>query len=91
MTFNEPEIFVILGRQLALHAPGDKLSWSEILRISHRVLLAHGLATQAIRATSKQACRIGCAAALQPAMPATEQPADVDVARRATFSGMAAG
>jgi len=90
MTFNEPEIFIILGYQLALHAPGDKLSWSDILRISHRVLLAHGLATQAMRATSKQPCQIGCAAALQPVMPATDQPADLDAARRATFSGMAA-
>jgi beta-glucosidase len=90
MTFNEPEIFIILGYQLALHAPGEKLSWSEILRISHHVLLAHGLATQAIRASSKQSCQVGCAAALQPAMPATDQPADIDAARRATFSGMAA-
>jgi beta-glucosidase len=90
MTFNEPEIFIILGYQLALHAPGDKLSWSDILRISHRVLLAHGLATQSMRATSKQPCQIGCAAALQPVMPATDQPADLDAARRATFSGMAA-
>ena len=89
MTFNEPEIFIILGYQLALHAPGEKLSWSEILRISHHVLLAHGLATQAIRASSKQSCQVGCAAALQPAMPASDQPADIDAARRATFSGMA--
>ncbi|MEO8627659.1 MAG: family 1 glycosylhydrolase, partial [Betaproteobacteria bacterium] len=43
MTFNEPEIFIILGHQLGIHAPGDKLGWSEILRISHHVLLAHGL------------------------------------------------
>jgi len=27
MTLNEPEIFVILGYQLALFAPGEKLSW----------------------------------------------------------------
>ena len=90
ITFNEPEIFIILGYQLGIHAPGDKLSWKEILLMCHRVLLAHGLATQAIRANTKKPCEIGYAAALEPATPATDSAADLEAARRATFSGLAA-
>jgi len=90
MTFNEPEVFIILGHQLGVHAPGDKLPWSEILRIAHHVLLAHGMATAAIRASARRPCEIGYAAALEPAIPVTSDAADIEAARRATFSGVAA-
>jgi beta-glucosidase len=90
MTFNEPGVFIDLGHQSGVHAPGDKLPRADILRLSHHVLLAHGLATQAIRATTKRPCQIGYVAALEPAIPATEQRADVKAAQRATFSGLAA-
>jgi beta-glucosidase len=90
ITFNEPEVFLVLGHHLGVHAPGDRLPWSEILRASHNVMLAHGRATVAIRATAKRSCQIGYVAALEPAIPATSQAADVESARRATFSGVAA-
>ena len=90
ITFNEPEVFIILGHQLGVHAPGDKLPWRDILRISHHVLLAHGRATLALRARAKRPVEVGYVAALMPAIPATAQAADVEAARRATFSGIAA-
>ena len=90
ITFNEPEVFIVLGHHLGVHAPGDKLPWGEILRVSHHVLLAHGRATLAIRAAAKRPCEIGYVAALEPAIPAGAQAADAEAARRATFSGMAA-
>jgi beta-glucosidase len=90
ITFNEPEVFLVLGHHLGVHAPGDKRPWAEVLRAAHHVMLAHGLATSAIRASSKRPCQIGYVAALEPAIPATAQAGDVEAARRATFSGMAA-
>ena len=90
ITFNEPEVFIVLGHQLGVHAPGDRLQWSGILRVSHNVLLAHGRATLAIRAAAKRPCEIGYVSALEPAIPASAEAADVEAARRATFSGMAA-
>jgi beta-glucosidase len=53
-------------------------------------MLAHGRATVAIRAAAKRPCEVGYVAALEPAIPATSRAADVEAARRATFSGMAA-
>ena len=76
----------------AMHAPGDKLPWGEILRVAHHVLLAHGTrdARDPRRRRSGRA-RSATSAALEPAMPATERPAaDMEAARSATFSGMAA-
>ncbi len=89
ITFNEPEVFLVLGHHLGVHAPGDKLAWGAVLRAAHHVLLAHGRATAAIRAGATRPCEIGYVAALEPAIPATSQADDVEAARRATFSGMA--
>jgi beta-glucosidase len=90
MTFNEPEVFVVLGHQLGKHAPGDRLPFADVLRVGHNVLLAHGRAVQAMRAASPRKCEIGYAASLTPALPATDAPADIEAAVRQTFSGMSA-
>jgi beta-glucosidase len=90
ITFNEPEVFLVLGHHQGVHAPGDKLPWREVLRAAHHVLLAHGRATLAIRAAARRPCEIGYVAALEPAIPATSLAADAEAARRATFSGAAA-
>lgn len=85
-TLNEPQCFVGLGQQNGYHAPGDKLSLAESLRVAHHVLLAHGLAVQTIRAGAKISSRIGFAPVGVVAIPADESSsADVVAARRAMF------
>ncbi len=86
MTLNEPQVFVYLGHYLGLHAPGVKLDWPDLLRMWHHTLLAHGKAVQVIRAHSRVPALVGAAPTLNIAYPATETPADIDAARRATFA-----
>ncbi len=90
ITLNEPEVFVMLGHRWGTHAPGEKLTQAQTLALAHRVLLAHGAAVRAMRASAPRPIAIGYAAALTPALPASADPRDVDAARRRTFTGMAA-
>jgi beta-glucosidase len=48
-TFNEANIFTLLGYKLGIHAPGRKESDQAYRQIIHHVLLAHGLGMQALR------------------------------------------
>ncbi len=86
MTLNEPQLFINSGHLEGRHAPGDQLALREVLRAGHHALLAHGRAVQAIRATSKQPCRIGYAPASYPKVPASDSRADLEAARRAFFA-----
>lgn len=85
-TLNEPQCFIGLGMWDGVHAPGDKLRWSEVLTAAHNALLAHGLATQVIRSRSKSACRVGYAPVGSTTVPATDSPADIDAARDHMFT-----
>ncbi len=86
MTLNEPQVFIGLGHQTGIHAPGLKLDWPEVMRAWHNVLLAHGKAVQAIRAHSKTPAVVGAAPTGFIAHPATESAADIEAARLATFT-----
>ena len=86
MTFNEPSIFIGLGHQTGIHAPGDKLRFHEVLTGSHNVLLAHGKSVQAIRASSPSSHQVGFAFVGYTAMPATNSPQDVAIAMAAMAS-----
>jgi beta-glucosidase len=86
MTLNEPQCFVGLGHRDGVHAPGDKLAFREILRMTHHVLLAHGKAVEVIRARSKQKANVGYAPVGQVKAPATDDRRDVEAARQAMFS-----
>lgn len=86
LTLNEPEIFMSLGHVTGEHAPGLRLDWPDVLFAWHHVLLAHGKAVQVIRAYSRMPTQVGAAAAVRLAFPATETAADIEAARRATFS-----
>jgi beta-glucosidase len=86
MTLNEPQVYINAGHLDGRHAPGDKLALREVLRASHNTLLAHGRGVQAIRANSKQPCRIGYAPASYPKVPLTDSRADLEAARRAFFA-----
>ncbi len=85
-TLNEPQVFIGLGHQNGIHAPGDKLDMRHLLRIGHNVLLSHGRATQVIRSRSKQAALVGYAPVAVVKSPASERPEDIKAARDASMS-----
>jgi beta-glucosidase len=74
MTHNEPWCTAALGYRLGIHAPG----WQDVtaeLRTAHHVLLSHGLAVEAYRASGLQA-PIGIALNLMPTYPQDETDVD---------------
>jgi beta-glucosidase len=79
-TLNEPWCSAFLGYASGVHAPGITDPVASI-RAAHHLMLGHGLATQALRAADPQA-KLGITLNFTPAMPATNEPADIDVARR---------
>lgn len=85
MTFNEPQVFIGLGHQEGIHAPGIRLGFAEVLRAGHHMLLAHGKAVQAIRAHAKTECQIGYVPVGLVRTPASDSPEDIEAARQATF------
>jgi beta-glucosidase len=80
-TQNEPWVAAILGHFLGTHAPGKK-DLGAALKSLHHLLLAHGLATDAIRAAVKQAVKIGITLNLNVVHPATDSKKDVEAAER---------
>jgi len=85
VTLNEPQCIAVLAHQDGSHAPGLKLGLAELLRVAHNLLLAHGKAVQTIRAFSKKG-RVGFAPVGSIGFPATNNPEDVEAARRWTFT-----
>ena len=85
-TLNEPQIYIGLGHLEGRHAPGLQMGYAEALRAGHHTLLAHGRAVQAIRARAKQDPFIGATQAGSFIIPDSDDPADVEVARRLNFS-----
>ncbi len=79
-TLNEPWCSAFLGYAAGVHAPGDT-DGAAAVRAAHHLLLGHGLAVQALRAAATPA-RIGIALNVYPIEAATQDPADVDAARR---------
>ena len=69
------------GTTPASTAPGLQDPFAA-LQASHHLLLAHGLATRAIRAAATGATKIGIALALQPAHPASDSADDRLAAER---------
>jgi beta-glucosidase len=74
MTFNEPYVSAFAGYRDGKHAPGlhdEKLA----LQVAHHLLLAHGLAVQAIRAIAPQA-QTGIVLDMFPTETDTDLPED---------------
>ncbi|MCM8746175.1 GH1 family beta-glucosidase [Thermomicrobium sp. CFH 73360] len=84
ITHNEPWVVAYLGHYQGVHAPGIQ-DLATAVRVSHHLLLSHGLATQAIRAASRQA-QVGITLNLSPVMPASEEELDRQAAQR--FDGL---
>ncbi len=83
---NEPQCFIGLGHQQGEHAPGLKLGLREMLLAAHHSFLAHGKSVQVIRSHAQRPPTIGTALVGVVAIPATDSPADIEAARKATLS-----
>jgi beta-glucosidase len=81
ITHNEPWVVAFLGHAEGIKAPGLR-DWPTALRASHHLLLSHGLALQALRATLGEMAEIGIAVNLFPVHPATPADGDREAARR---------
>lgn len=80
-TLNEPWCSSFLSYAGGEHAPGHTQP-REAVRAGHHLLLAHGLGTQALREVLHPEATLGITLNFTPTSPATDDPADVDVARR---------
>lgn len=79
-TLNEPWCSAFLGYGSGAHAPG-RSDPQDAVRAGHHLMLGHGLAVQALRAARADS-EIGVTLNLYPVTPASDDPADVDAARR---------
>ena len=78
-THNEPWCTAVLGHETGKFAPGDR-DPQLAAQVSHHLLLSHGLALTAMRA-SGAACPLGIVLNQSSATPATDSEADVAAAR----------
>ncbi len=85
-TFNEPQYLIHFGYHVGGGAPSLQHHFSEVLAMSHTVLLAHGKSVQALRASTKQPARIGLVLVGNIFVPATETPADISATSTAMFA-----
>jgi beta-glucosidase len=79
-TLNEPWCSAFLGYGSGAHAPG-RTDYRAAMSAAHHLLLAHGRAAEVLRATCP-AGQITLALNASVVRPATDDPADVDAARR---------
>jgi beta-glucosidase len=80
ITLNEPWCSAFLGYASGVHAPGRR-DPAAALRATHHLLLGHGLAVAALREAGSVA-EVGITLNLYPVHAASQEPADVDAARR---------
>ena len=71
---NEPNVVMMMGYAIGMHAPGRALRFAA-LPVAHHRLLAHGRAAIALREAG--ATSIGCANNHAPMWPASEDAADI--------------
>ncbi|MFA5875055.1 MAG: family 1 glycosylhydrolase, partial [Anaerolineales bacterium] len=81
MTHNEPWVAAMAGYFSGEHAPGLKDVTAGIKAL-HHLLLSHGLAAEAIRASAKQPVKVGITLNLNPVHPASQSKKDRDAASR---------
>jgi beta-glucosidase len=80
VTHNEPWVVAFLGHAHGVKAPGLR-DWPSALRVSHHLLLSHGLARSAIKAAQPDA-RVGVSLNLAPIRPVGDSEDEVAAARR---------
>jgi beta-glucosidase len=81
ITHNEPWVAAMAGYFSGEHAPGlhDPVTGFKAL---HHLFLSHGLAAEAIRASAKQAVKLGITLNLSPVFPASDSKKDRAAALR---------
>ncbi len=89
MTLNEPHIFLGPSYGEAFLGTNVRVPTAQKLLAAHHVLLAHGHACQTVRATARKPPSVGWAPIGRVKVPATDGPADLEAARRATCSVLA--
>ena len=82
VTLNEPLCSAWIGHMEGRMAPGMRDLRSAV-HASHHLLLAHGLAVQALRSVATKTPSVGIVNNLSPCEPATDMPADIEAAMRA--------
>jgi beta-glucosidase len=82
ITHNEPWVVTFPGHAHGRHAPGLR-DWPAALRVSHHLLLSHGLALERMRAVLPHGAQVGITVNLAPTRPVSDAPEDVAAARRA--------
>ncbi|MFF8964108.1 GH1 family beta-glucosidase [Streptomyces globisporus] len=80
-TLNEPWCSAFLGYGSGVHAPG-RTEPAAALRAAHHLNLAHGRATEALRANLPAAVQTSVTLNLHQVRPLTDSAADADAARR---------
>jgi len=81
MTHNEPWVSAMAGYFAGEHAPGIK-DVQAAFKALHHLLLSHGLAAEAIRASARQPVKIGITLNLNPVQPISSAKKDKDAASR---------
>jgi len=83
MTVNEMLTYVEQGNLTGKHAPGFHLNPKRLAQLAHYVVLGHGMAVQAIRASTPPGTRVGLADNPIPTCPVIEIPEHIEAARKA--------
>jgi beta-glucosidase len=86
ITLNEPQCFLELGYKNPIHAPRLKYPFNEVLRAGHNVLLAHGKAVQAIRASSRQKAVVGFSPVAILRVPYSDSAEDIRAAKSVSLA-----
>jgi beta-glucosidase len=84
---NEPNVVMMMGYGIGLHAPGKELMFDS-MPVAHHLLLGHGRAAIALREAG--ATSVGCANNHSPMWPASDDEADVGASKLfdAIWNGM---
>jgi beta-glucosidase len=86
ITLNEPQCYMQFGHLEGIHAPGDKLTISQVLRAGHNTLLAHGKSFKTIQSYAKSRPNIGYAPVGFVCVPQSNTPGDILAAEKAMFT-----
>src|SRR5262249_46987327 len=82
-TMNEMSCFLDHGYGLGIAPPALKLEPGHLNQTRHHVLLAHGLAVNAIRANGKKGTKVGLAENISGCVPVIETPEHIQAAKAA--------
>ncbi len=83
-TFNEPNVIADAGYAWGEHAPGIQGDWKAAHQVTHNLMVAHGLAVQAMRAANP-ALQVGIVLTVWNPEPLTDAPADVAAAEKTWY------